>query len=143
MRRDYFTVEVQSDPDDDVMPTISIDYDGPSGSLRERLTTADGSILDGDELDVTFRRQTDEEQGVLSLTNRLTGDFVLEATVDPREVLDLVDAAQSRPGESRFELRLTDGEGKSLVYEKGTLLVYAHDGNLKRQESLIPGGVEL
>lgn len=143
MRRDYFTVEVQSDPDDDGMPTISIDYDGPSASLRERLTTADGSTLDGDELDVTVRRQPGEEQGVLSLTNRLTGDFVLEATVETPAILDLVDAAQTQSGESRFELRLTDGEGKSLVYEKSTLLVYATDGSLKRQESLIPGGVEL
>jgi hypothetical protein len=143
MRRDHFTVEVQSDPDDDGTPTVSIVYDGPSGTLRERLATVDGGTLDASEIDVTFRRQSAEPTGVLSLTNRHTGEYVLEANVDPDELLAVVDAAEAHDEDGTYEVRLTDSEGKSLVYEKQTLLVYDHDGSLLRQESLIPGSVEL
>jgi hypothetical protein len=140
MRRDYFTVEVQTDPADEGTPTIAIGYSGPSGALRERLTTADGT-LDASEVDVSFRRQPEEDDGVLSLSTRLTGEYILEAMAPTDVILELVATAETADG--TYEVRLTDGEGKSLVYEKDTLLVYDHDGSLLRQQSLIPGGVEL
>ncbi|WP_276271645.1 DUF5793 family protein [Haloarcula litorea] len=143
MRRDYFTIDVQHDPDDEGTPTVSIDYDGPDSALRERLTTATGGTLDASEVDVAFRRQADSDAGVLSLTNRLTGEFVLEVEAATDDLAALVDAAERREGDGSYEVRLTDGDGKSLVYEKSTLLVYDHDGDLLRQRSLIPGGVEL
>ncbi|WP_135302691.1 DUF5793 family protein [Haloarcula amylovorans] len=142
MRRDYFTVDVQSDPDDGT-PTISIDYDGPAGVLRERLTTGTEGTLDAGEIDVVFRRQADSDSGVLSLTNRLTGEFVLEVSADTDDMTALVTTAEGREDDGQYEVRLTDSDGKSLVYEKRTLLVYDHDGSLLRQRSLIPGGVEL
>lgn len=143
MRRDYFTVDVQHDPDDDGTPTVSIDYDGPDGALRERLTTATGGTLDASEIDVAFRRQADSDSGVLSLTNRLTGEFVLEVEAASDDLAALVAAAERHDGDGTYEVRLTDSDGKSLVYEMSTLLVYDHDGDLLRQRSLIPGGVEL
>ncbi|MDS0276858.1 DUF5793 family protein [Halomicroarcula sp. S1AR25-4] len=143
MRRDNFTVDIDSKPDDDGTPTISIDYDGPSGALRERLTTTTDGTLDADEIDVAFRRQAGADSGVLSLTNRLTGEFVLEVAAAVDEMQALVTAAERRDDDGEYEVRLTDSEGKSLVYEKRTLLVYDHDGSLLRQQSLIPGGVEL
>ena len=143
MRRDYFTVAVRSDPPDEGAPTVSIDYDGPAEILGERLTTG-SSTLDAGEIDVTFRRQADSDDGVLSLTNRLTGEYILEAAVPADEMDALVEAADDRAEEdAQYELRVTDQAGKSLVYEKHTLLVYDHDGSLLRQQSLIPGGVEL
>lgn len=142
MRRDNFTVDIDSEPDDGT-PTISIDYDGPSGTLRERLTTTTDGTLNADEIDVTFRRQAGADSGVLSLTNRLTGEFILEVVADTEAMQALVSAAERHDADGEFEVRLTDGDGKSLVYEKRTLLVYDHDGSLLRQRSLIPGGVEL
>ncbi|WP_254274227.1 DUF5793 family protein [Haloarcula marina] len=141
MRRDYFTLDIREDPDDGT-PTLSIDYDGPSGVLRERLTTATGETLDGGEVDVTFRRQADTDGGVLSLTNRMTGEFVLEVMADPGEIDGFVAAAESHD-DGEYRVVLTDSDGESVAYEKGTLLVYDHDGSLLRQRSLIPGGVEL
>lgn len=140
MRRDYFTVDIESQPDDGT-PTVRIDYDGPDGELQERLSTTD-DVLDAGEIDVTFRRQPEDRRGVLSLTNRLTGEYLLEANVDIEAIDGLVGAAEDR-ADGRYEVRLTDSSGKSRVYEKGTLLVYDHDGSLLRQRSLIPGGVEL
>lgn len=143
MRRDYFTVDVQTDPDDDGHPTVSITYDGPDGLLEERLNTETGT-LDASTIDVTFRRQPDSDSGVLSLTNRFTGEYVLETKATFEEISSLVTAAKDRADEDgQYQVRLTGSDGKSLVYEKHTLLVYDHDGGLLRQQSLIPGGVEL
>lgn len=141
MRRDHFTVEVQTDPADEGSPTIAIGYSGPSGAMRERLTTDDGT-LDAGDIDVSFRRQPEEDTGVLSLSTRLTGEYILEAMAPAEAVFDLVTSAE-RDADGTYEVRLTDSDGKSLVYEKDTLLVYDHDGSLLRQQSLIPGGVEL
>ena len=40
MRRDYFTVDIQASATDNDDPTIEIVYDGPTGELRERLSSA-------------------------------------------------------------------------------------------------------
>ncbi len=136
MRRDYFTVDFRHEPTEGI-PTLSIDYDGPTGELRDRLA----STGESDELDVAFRYQADADTGVLSLTDRMTGEFVFEVTAPVERVNGLVNAAEDGDGE--YEVRVTDGDGKSLVYEKQALLVYDADGNLLRQRSLIPGSVEL
>ena len=136
MRRDYFTVDFRHEPTEGI-PTLSIDYDGPTGELRDRLA----STGESDELDVAFRYQADADTGVLSLTDRMTGEFVFEVTAPVERVNGLVNAAENGDGE--YEVRVTDGDGKSLVYEKQALLVYDADGNLLRQRSLIPGSVEL
>ncbi|MFC6865397.1 DUF5793 family protein [Halomicroarcula sp. GCM10025817] len=141
MRRDYFTVDVEPDPTDGGKPTIRIDYSGPTEGLRERLSTATGT-LDADEIDVTLRRQPGDEDGVVSLSTRLTGEYILEAAAPTEAILALVSAAEDRE-DGTYEVRLTDSEGQSIVYEKRTLLVYDHDGSLLRSQSLIPGGVQL
>jgi hypothetical protein len=143
MRRDYFTIDIRPEPDDDGMPTIAIDYTGPSGDLRDRLTETAESTLDSSEIDVAFRHQTESEGGVLSLTDRMTGEFIFEAAAAIEPLDALVSTAQRRDGDGTYEVRLTDSGGKPLVYEKETLLVYDEDGDLLRQRSLIPGSVEL
>jgi len=141
MRRDYFTVDIQASATDNDDPMLAIVYDGPTGALRERLTKVDGGTLDGEEIDVTFRRQP-ESDGVLSLTNRLTGEYVFEATAPTGDIDALVSAADAQE-DPQFTVRLTDGEDESRTYELRTLLVYDPDGSLLRGQSLIPGGVEL
>ena len=141
MRRDYFTIDIRPEPGDEGIPTVAITYEGPSGGLRDRLTETAESTLESSELDVAFRHQAERETGVLSLTDRLTGEFIFEVAAPVESVDALVEAAQRHDGE--YEVRLTDSEGKSLVYEKAILLVYDEEGNLLRQRSLIPGSVEL
>ena len=142
MRRDYFTVDFRCDTDGGV-PTIAITYDGPSGDLRDRLTKTVAETLDSSEIDIAFRRQADEEQGVLSLTDRMTGEFVFEVVTAGDDIETLVSAAQRHEGDGEYRVRLQDNDGQPLAYEKQTLLVYDHDGSLLRHRSLIPGGVEL
>jgi len=157
MRRDYFELDVSNvdwvdgsgSPE---KPNVAIDFAGPADELRDRLTDTTGDLLDAEGTDAAFRLTDDvddpDASGVVSVTNRITGDFVLELNVDAEDVLRFVRAAR-RYGEStddgdgryRVEIRVDDGE--LAVYEKSTFLVYSSDGDLLRGHSLIPSGVEL
>lgn len=144
MRRDYFTLTVETHGDDD-QPVAHIEFDGPSDVLTQRLTP-------DEDVDVAFRYQSrveaDDATGVFSVTDRMTGDFVLEANADATTVADLVDAAReygqaTSDAEGCYRVVLTrDGE-TAFETEKRTLLVYDNEGSLLRQHSLIPSGVEL
>ncbi len=153
MRRDYFdlTVEgVEDDADGPATPLVRIDFHGPEGLLRDRLSGADGDLLDAGSVDVAFRLQEPlsegaDAEGVVGVTNRYTGDFVLELNETADDVLPFIRAARESAGDddARFRIEI-DIEGERLVtYDQDTFLVYDRDGNLLRSESLIPSGVEL
>ncbi|MEF8799681.1 MAG: DUF5793 family protein [Halolamina sp.] len=156
MRRDYFELEVTNidwlaEGCEPVQPLVQIEFSGPGETLRERLSDADGNPLEGDDVDVAFRLQgnLDEESaapGVVAVTNRITGDFVLELNETADDVLRFIDAA-------RAYSETEDGGGYRVIvsidgdplaeYEKQTFLVYDAEGEFLREESLIPSGVEL
>lgn len=157
MRRDYFTLEVDGiewvDGDGEPStPTLRVDYTGPVEDLRPRLVGADGNLLDADGTDVAFRLlaplDVDDVTGVVSLTDRVTGEFVLELNARTDTIIRFVRAAR-RYGEDagaddgRYAIRVSvDGE-ELVAYEKSALLVYDTEGELLRQHSLIPSGVEI
>lgn len=156
MRREHFTLDVSNvdwvDTDGDPRkPSVSIDFDGQSTTLRERLAGPDGEYLDASEIDAAYRLQGplgEDTQGVVSVTNRITGEFVLELNESAVDVLKFIRAARGY-GEAasedvgRFDVEITvDGEDV-VEYDKETFLVYDDEGNLLRQHSLIPSGVEL
>ncbi|SDE79057.1 DUF5793 family protein [Halorientalis regularis] len=146
MRRDYFTLELHDVADDPVeQPVVHIEYDGPSDELETRLTP-------GTDLDLAFRFQTPvddpDADGVLAITERLTGDFVLEVNADADDILDLVDAAKAYGQEESdapgcYSLEIDVAGGDRYTTDKRTLLVYDDEGDLRRNHSLIPSGVEL
>jgi hypothetical protein len=157
MRRDYFTLDVHDVDWVDAgeqphKPLVRIDFHGPKELLTERLTGGDGDLLSASETDVAFRLvdplDTDAATGVVGVTNRVTGDFVLELNEAAEDVFRFIRAAReygrtadADDGRYRVEISL---DGDDLVaYEKQTFLVYDAEGNLLRSESLIPSGVEL
>lgn len=157
MRRDYFTLEVSNvdwvdDDGDPAQPRVTIDFEGPATTLRERLTGMDDELLAAGETDVAFRLQSalDDEDaaGVVSVTNRTTGDFVLELNEEADDVLKFIRAAR-RYGEhdpesdGRYDVRIRIDGDELVIYDKRTFLVYNEEGNLLRNHSLIPSGVEL
>ncbi|WP_255195982.1 DUF5793 family protein [Halorarius litoreus] len=143
MRRDYFTVEV-TNVDSAGIPSLDIEYDGPRDQLVGRLTDGTGDPLAAEELDVTYRLQSNE-RGVIGITNRVTGEFLVEVNADNEAVLAFIRAARDEGGddETRYRLRIHHDGDELLSHEKGTLLVYDAGGDLRRSESLIPSGVEL
>jgi len=157
MRRDYFDLQVGnidwiSEGGGPEKPYVRIEFDGPEGLLDDRLTGPDGELLDAGETDVAFRLRESldddpEADGVVGVTDRITGDFVLELNEEADDVLRFIRAAREYgrsagdDGQYRVEI-VVDGE-PLVTYEKSTFLVYDPDGNLLRGESLIPSGVEL
>ncbi len=158
MRRDYFTLEVRGidwveEGGSPATPTVVIDFEGPADELEARLTGSDGELLAAEQTDVALRLQgavdDEETMGVVSVTNRVTGDFVLELNENARDVLRFIRAARAYGKESdsdsdeRYRVHIrVDGE-ELITYGKSTFLVYDREGHLLRQHSLIPSGVEL
>lgn len=141
MRRDYFTLEVTDDSSG--LPTVRVRFDGPSDRLVDRLTDDSGDPLDAEELDVAYRLQ-DGDGGVLAVTNRVTGEFILELNATKEEVFGFIRSARDcGDDESRYRLVVAVDDGTTIDHEKATLLVYGPDGDLRRSDSLIPSGVEL
>lgn len=143
MRRD--TIDVTVSLPADGRPTLHVDVDDPAPDLAARLSGSTGEGLAAEDVDVTVRR-IDDERGVLALADRLTGEFVIEAEVDLADVEALVRSIRESaedPEDRQYRVRLTDADGKSVLYDKRILLVYGADGGLSRTDSLIPGSVEL
>jgi hypothetical protein len=157
MRRDYFTLDVSGvdwveTGDEPSTPTVVIDFEGPPEEFEQRLTGVDDGLLEAEQTDVALRLQSDlddeETAGVVSITNRVTGDFVLELNESAEDVLEFIRAAraygkEADADEGRYRVRI-EVDGRELVtYDKSTFLVYDREGNLLRQHSLIPSGIEL
>ncbi|CCQ35554.1 uncharacterized protein Nmlp_1346 [Natronomonas moolapensis 8.8.11] len=147
MRRDYFTLETAGvTAEESEEPSVSITYEGPTDELETRLRRDDGQ-LDGDGVDVAYRLHepldTDAPAGVFAVSDRITGEYVLEVNATSAPVLSVVEAA-SADADGRYRLVIeTDGGTRLAEYDKSTLLVYDGDGNLLRDRSLIPSGVEI
>jgi hypothetical protein len=155
MRREDFTLDVHDidwveDGGEPREPTVVIDFEGDQPAFEERLTGRDDGQLAASETDVAFRfveDAGDDGAGVVSVTNRITGDFILELNEEADDVLRFIRAAR-RYGEhddSHGSYRVCVlNEGDPVVeYQKETFLVYSGDGDLLRDRSLIPGGVEI
>jgi len=156
MRREYFTLGVRNvdwvdDEGSPQVPTVEIDFQGPESTLRSRFTDSADEVLDAADTDVAFRLQADVDDpdagGVVAVTNRLTGDYILELNVDADDVLEFIRSARRYAEETDEDARYLveiefDGE-RFVTYEKTTFLVYNRDGDLLRSLSLIPSGVEL
>ncbi|MEF8842396.1 MAG: DUF5793 family protein [Haloarculaceae archaeon] len=156
MRRDYFTLDVRNigdarGPEGAGIPTVTIDFDGPDDQLTERLTDESGTVLEAGDLDVSYRLHgpvdDDDTEGVVAVTNRVTGDFVLELNADAGDVTRFVGAARAYGKDTddgkRYRVEVAIEGEPFATYEKSTLLVYDSDGGLLRGHSLIPSGVEL
>jgi hypothetical protein len=156
MRRDYFELDVTNvdwaeSGGEPAQPLVEIDFSGPGETLRERLSDADGDLLDGEDVDVAFRLQDelgtdDVVPGVVAVTNRVTGEYVLELNEESDDVLEFIEAARAyveAEEEGGYRV-IVSIEGEEMVeYEKETFLVYDADGEFLRERSLIPPGVEL
>ncbi|MHB9286024.1 DUF5793 family protein [Halobacteriales archaeon Cl-PHB] len=146
MRRDYFTLHVRNvPPEESAVPTLVVTYDGPSDELTAHLLDEDGETIPAAALDVACRLREDDHSDtcVLSLTHRVTGEYLVEINGDADAIRSLVEAARDCDKEPAYRVRIERPDADPVVYDKRTLLVYDEDGDLLRGDSLIPSGVEL
>jgi len=148
MRRDHFTVAARHvSSEEPTEPTLAIEYTGPQETLTEQLTDSGKDLFVAEDTDAAFRMQDDPDDdatGVFSLTHRITGEYLLEVNADATDVLDLVDAARGRgEDDASYRIQVERADENPVVYEMDALLVYDKEGDLLRQHSLIPSGVEL
>lgn len=149
MRRDYFTLDVTTG--EETKPRITVNFDGPAESFEGRLADETGVALDAEQLDVAYRLHGDSmtagESGVLSVTNRITGDFILECNAGAGTIVRLVNAARENNGNAtdsgRYHFSVTINDRKAYSCDRNIFLIYNTEGDLLRQHSLIPSGVEL
>jgi hypothetical protein len=149
MRRDYFTLDADGiKADESGPPVITITYEGPTSELESRLRR-EGSLLDSDDIDVAYRLQDRlddaDPAGVVALSDRLTGEYVLELNTQADAILGVTDAlGNDVDGDGHYRIVIrTDEDTRLAAYEKSTLLVYDAEGDLLRDRSLIPSGVEI
>ncbi len=148
MRRDYFTLDaVGVLADDSERPTMRITYEGPTEEFESRLRR-EGTLLSGDGVDITFRLQddldADRPNGVLAIADRVTGEYVLELNADAETVFAVTAAVGDDDENGVYRVGIETSDGTELVdYEKSTLLIYDREGELLRERSLIPSGVEI
>jgi hypothetical protein len=157
MRRDYFSVEIHNigrneagEDGEPRCPTLDITFDGPPTALDDRLTNEEGD-RPSSTIDVTCRlldsAEDPDANGVIGVTDRQTGDFLLEANVDAEEVLEFVRAAREygteTEGSERYRMCITGENGEIVRHDESTFLLYNDEGDLVRRHSLIPSGVEL
>ncbi len=149
MRRDHFTVTVRQPDsfDDTESPRLEIEYTGPTETLTAQLGDDHGNLYPSNMLDAGFRvQQSDDEheQGVFSLTHRMTGEYLLEVNVEADTIRDVVRRARNADdGNGSYFIHIQRRDDDPVRYEMDALLFYDSDGQLVRQQSLIPSGVEL
>lgn len=148
--RDYFTLDVTTG--ERTKPQITVSFDGPSEQFMEQLgaDTGPAPSLDSDRIDVSYRLHDDSmalgTSGVFAVTDRVTGDFILECNADAGTIDRLVTAAREHDDsttDGQYQFTLTVNEQEVLSCDRDLFLVYSTEGELLRQHSLIPSGVEL
>lgn len=155
MRRDSRDLEIHTgDRSEDGAlpgrPTLSVHCYDETDAVGARVNRGNGEVLTGTDLDVAFRFQTstkvDESTGILSVTDRTTGAFIVEVPTSSRPIVEFVRVAR-RNGDtatdSTYAIRLLLDNDPVVVDEKRAFLVYAADGTLLRHCSLIPADIEI
>jgi hypothetical protein len=157
MRREDLTLDVRDvgwiETDGEArQPTVVVGVDSDAeADVYERLGAPSGDLLTAEQTDVAFRLlgtlEDPDATGVVSVTDRVTGDFVLELNESADDVLQFIRAArrygERTDGDGEYRVIIRVGGEDVVTYEKHTFLVYNETGELLREHSLIPSGVEL
>ena len=141
-------LDSETDPD---KPRLTISQDDSAAVRSNRIVTDEGDPLEASEIDVAVRLRDSLEAtnptGVVAITNRITGEYVLECETGADSLLTFVRAARTYEdleGDSAgYELVVEVGDETLATYEKRTFLVYGESGELLRNRSLIPSGIEI
>lgn len=131
-------------------PVLRLHFDGSHDSLRRLLAGRLRDDIDAEEIDVSFRHLSpggETDEGVIGLSDRVTGRYILEVKTAVDRVREFVQTVREDTercgGDVRYHVEIQAQAETVTTFEKELLLVYDADGTLLRDASLIPNGVEL
>lgn len=131
-------------------PILVIHFDGSSDRLHEELNTRLREDTSAADIEVSFRflgSGDDAEAGVLALTDRVTGDYILECDGETETIRKLIQTVredtESTDESAQYAVQIQAGTDSLARFTKELLPVYDADGTLLRHRSLIPGDIEM
>ncbi|WP_128904742.1 DUF5793 family protein [Halorubrum amylolyticum] len=135
---------------DSGQPVLRLAFDGSRDRLQELLSERLPDDINEEAVDVSFRGLSPSDgtdEGVLSLSDRVTGAYVLEIKTQEEPILEFVQAVReyaARTGhQAAYRIVMQANAETVTVFEKTLLLVYDANGTLRRHASLIPSDIEL
>ena len=132
-------------------PCLRLHVTLSSDDLAERFQAGDGSTYRPSDLDLYFRDRSSSraavEDGILTVSDRLTGDLVLEAVVSASVIEQFVSAVRqyaARTGnECKYTVELQREGTISTSFKKQIFIVYNAENDLLRERSVIPKHMQL
>jgi hypothetical protein len=130
-------------------PWFVVEYDGNRSAFVERFRQPGAGLYAGSDLDFFYRYQPSDHAlsgGVFAVSDRITGDLLLEIAVSPGRIEQFMSAIRQYVGLTEnnptYRVKLCT-ETQIADFEKEVFLVYGADGELIRQRSLIPDWIEM
>lgn len=101
-------------------------------------------------IDVTYRLHTDYRDlngfGILGVTDT-TGEYILECEADIETIFEIINVANLYGDrlhtDSLYKLWIEAEDGLVQRWTVGNLIVLSADGNILREQSLIPPGLNI
>ena len=131
-------------------PELVFQFDGDDETLIDQLPDTGTGGDYPEEIDVTFQLHSavnnSDARGTLSLSDRTTGDYLIELEVSAQRIFDFVRAvhvyADEIGNEGGYIVCLEAAGELAMEYIMEPLFVYKTDGDLYRARSLIPTWIE-
>lgn len=129
-----------------VRPVLRFAFDGSRDSIGQRLLRRLRDDTTSDDMVVSHRRGPTGRRGVLSISDRVTGRYLLEADVKIGLIPEFVNAvsryADDTGSDRRYRVEIDANDGSVTGFETGLLLLY-DEQTLLHESSLVPASVEL
>lgn len=132
-------------------PVLHLRFDGHSEVMIDQLPDTGTGNEYPEDFDVSFQLQTSlddsDANGVLAVSDRLTGEYLLELEVAAKQIFDFVRSVHQYADETGKEVQyivsLDADNGTAMEYSKQVLITRMTDGGLYRSRSLIPTWVDI
>lgn len=131
-------------------PVLHLGFSGHSEELIDQLPNTGTGNEYPDDIDVAIQLRTSPDDsnatGVLAVSDRLTGEYLLELEVAAERIFAFVrcvhEYADATGDEVGYIVSLDAEDGTAMEFQKHVLLVRMTNGDLYRSRSLIPPWVD-
>lgn len=131
-------------------PVLHLQFGGHSEELIDQMSKTGTGNEYPEDIDIAFQLRTSPDDsnatGVLAVSDRLTGEYLLELEVATERIFAFVrcvhEYADATGDEVEYIVSLDAEDGTAMEFQKNVLLVRMTDGELYRSRSLIPPWVE-